>query len=157
MPISTASYLFSIMTKSSTYLSPRSVLVLVLATLSAICTAAAGSPDFIVVQSTTSTQNSGLYAAILPQFRAQTGIEVRVVAVGTGQAIKNAKNCDGDVVIVHSTPDEERFVAEGFGVSRSNLMYNDFVIVGPPSDPAAISKLRSAATALNGTRAKPRV
>jgi len=95
--------------------------------------------EFIVVQSTTSTQNSGLFDHILPMFQDKTGIEVRVVAVGTGQAIKNAMNGDGDVLFVHAKPAEEKFVAEGHGTSRADVMYNDFVIVGPPSDPAGVA------------------
>lgn len=94
---------------------------------------------FIIVQSTTSTQNSGLFDRILPIFTAKTGIEVRVVAVGTGQAIKNARNGDGDVLFVHAKSAEEQFVADGEGVERFDVMYNDFVIVGPPADPAAIA------------------
>lgn len=93
---------------------------------------------FIVVQSTTSTQNSGLLDAILPQFTAAKGIDVRVVAVGTGQAIKNASNGDGDVLLVHAKPAEEIFVADGHGVQRFDVMYNDFVLVGPAADPAGI-------------------
>lgn len=116
-------------------------------TLAAVATAAGlafGTPvlaqdKFIVVQSTTSTQNSGLYDYLLPIFQEKTGIEVRVVAVGTGQAIKNAQNCDGDVLFVHAKPSEEKFVAAGYGVSRSDVMYNDFVIVGPASDPAGVA------------------
>ncbi len=92
---------------------------------------AAAADRFITVQSTTSTQNSGLYDYLLPIFTEKTGIEVRVVAVGTGQAIKNAANGDGDVLLVHAKPAEEKFVADGLGVSRSDVMYNDFVIVGP--------------------------
>ncbi|MCR9281293.1 MAG: extracellular solute-binding protein [Rhodobacteraceae bacterium] len=104
----------------------------------------AGQPSFaedkfIVVQSTTSTQNSGLFDYLLPIFQEKTGIEVRVVAVGTGQAIKNAANGDGDVLFVHSKPSEEKFVADGLGVSRSDVMYNDFVIVGPANDPAGVA------------------
>src|SRR3546814_1440164 len=83
-----------------------------------------------------STQNSGLFDYMLPLFTEKTGIEVRVVAVGTGQAIKNAQNCDGDVLFVHAKAAEETFVAEGYGVSRADVMYNDFVIVGPAADPA---------------------
>ncbi|WP_428671690.1 substrate-binding domain-containing protein [Roseibium sp.] len=94
---------------------------------------------FIVVQSTTSTQNSGLFDHILPIFQKKTGIEVRVVAVGTGQAIKNAVNGDGDVLFVHAKPAEEKFVTDGFGVSRADVMYNDFVIVGPSDDPAGVA------------------
>jgi tungstate transport system substrate-binding protein len=93
---------------------------------------------FIVVQSTTSTANSGIYDAILPQFETASGIEARVVAVGTGQALKNAANCDGDVLLVHAQVAEEAFVAEGYGVARFDVMYNDFVVVGPEGDPAGV-------------------
>ncbi len=108
---------------------------------------AAGEDKFIIVQSTTSTQNSGLFEHILPIFTKKTGIEVRVVAVGTGQALKNAANGDGDVVLVHLKPDEEKFVADGFGVKRYDVMYNDFIIVGPAEDPAKIAGLKDAAQA----------
>src|SRR5579885_1702604 len=108
---------------------------------------AAGEDKFIIVESTTSTQNSGLFEHILPIFTKKTGIEVRVVAVGTGQALKNAANGDGDVVLVHSKPDEEKFVADGFGVKRYDVMYNDFIIVGPAEDPAKIAGLKDAAQA----------
>jgi len=104
--------------------------------------------NFIIVQSTTSTQNSGLFEHILPLFTKKTGIEVRVVAVGTGQALKNAENGDGDVVLVHSQPDEEKFVADGWGVKRYPVMYNDFIIVGPGTDPAKIAGLKQAPEAL---------
>ncbi|MEO0993295.1 MAG: substrate-binding domain-containing protein, partial [Pseudomonadota bacterium] len=87
-------------------------------------TAAAEEP-FIIVQSTTSTENSGLFDQILPQFEQDSGIDVRVVAVGTGQAIRNAMNGDGDVLFVHSKAAEEQFVADGHGVSRADVMYND--------------------------------
>lgn len=110
---------------------------------------ASAQEDFIVVQSTTSTQNSGLFEHILPIFRDQTGIEVRVVAVGTGQAIKNAANGDGDVLFVHAKPAEEKFVADGDGVSRSDVMYNDFIIVGPPSDPAGVAGMTDVTAALS--------
>ena len=94
--------------------------------------------EYIILQSTTSTQNSGLYDYILPKFTKKHDIDVRVVAVGTGQAIKNAQNCDGDVLIVHSKDSEENFVRSGFGLYRKNLMYNDFVIIGPENDPAKV-------------------
>lgn len=103
---------------------------------------------FIIVQSTTSTQNSGLLDAILPVFEQQTGIGVRVVAVGTGQAIRNAMNGDGDVLLVHDKSAEEKFVAEGWGVSRQDVMYNDFVIIGPAADPAGIAGDSDAVDAL---------
>ena len=96
---------------------------------------ATAGDQFIVLQSTTSTKNSGLYDRILPKFTEKTGIDVRVVAVGTGQALKNASNGDGDVLLVHAKPAEERFVAEGHGVERHDVMYNDFVIVGPAFGP----------------------
>lgn len=95
--------------------------------------------EFIILQSTTSTQNSGLLDAILPIFQARTGVEVRVVAVGTGQAIRNATNGDGDVLLVHSKPAELAFIAGGWGVERFDLMFNDFVIVGPHDDPAGVA------------------
>jgi tungstate transport system substrate-binding protein len=100
---------------------------------------AALAQDSIIVQSTTSTANSGLYDHLLPIFQGETGIQVNVVAVGTGQAIKNAENCDGDVLLVHAKAAEEAFVAAGFGTERTDLMYNDFVIVGPAADPAGVS------------------
>lgn len=93
---------------------------------------------FIVVQSTTSTQNSGLLDAILPEFVNQSGIQVRIVAVGTGQAIRNATNGDGDVLLVHAKTDEQKFVAQGWGTERFDVMYNDFVLVGPAADPASV-------------------
>jgi tungstate transport system substrate-binding protein len=103
---------------------------------------------FIVLQSTTSTENSGLFKHLLPIFTAKTGIEVRVVAVGTGQAIKNAANGDGDVLLVHDRAAEDKFVADGLGVKRFDVMYNDFVIVGPESDPAKIGGEKNAAEAM---------
>lgn len=115
----------------------RLTLALVAFALSAFAAIAADRP-FIVVQSTTSTQNSGLLDAILPQFTAASGVEVRVVAVGTGQAIRNAANGDGDVLLVHAKAAEEQFVEDGYGVERLDVMYNDFVIVGPADDPAGI-------------------
>jgi tungstate transport system substrate-binding protein len=108
----------------------------------------ADTGDYIVVQSTTSTQNSGLFDYILPMFTKKTGIEVRVVAVGTGQAIKNARNGDGDVLLVHAKSAEEKFVSDGWGVERYDVMYNDFVIVGPLSDPAKVNGMRDAKAAV---------
>ena len=110
--------------------------------------AAPAADKFIVVQSTTSTQNSGLFDFILPKFTAKTGIEVRVVAVGTGQALKNAANGDGDVLFVHAKPAEEKFVADGFGVKHFDVMYNDFVIVGPEKDPAGVGGMKDVNAAL---------
>lgn len=108
----------------------------------------AAAEKSIIVQSTTSTQNSGLYDHILPIFEKKTGIKVHVVAVGTGQAIKNAIRGDGDVLLVHAKPAEEKFVADGYGVARYDVMYNDFIIVGPPSDPAKIAGMKDATAAL---------
>ncbi len=104
-----------------------------------LASAAKEQAPFIIVQSTTSTRNSGLFEHLLPLFRADTGIEVRVVAVGTGQALRNARNGDGDVLLTHSRIDEERFVAEGYGIERFDVMYNDFVLIGPARDPAGIA------------------
>ncbi|MGD2083360.1 MAG: substrate-binding domain-containing protein [Chromatiales bacterium] len=116
--------------------------------LSVSAVAVHAGDKFIIVQSTTSTQNSGLLDYILPKFKAKTGIEVRVVAVGTGQAIKNAMNCDGDVLLVHAKPAEEKFVGDGYGVARHDVMYNDFVIVGPAADPAGVTGMTDAPAAL---------
>lgn len=114
---------------------------------------AAGAPGaagggFIVLASTTSTRNSGLFDRILPLFEEETGIAVRVVAVGTGQAIRLARNGDADVLLVHHRASEEAFVAEGHGTARFDLMYNDFVLVGPADDPAEIAGMTDAAAAL---------
>lgn len=103
---------------------------------------------FITVASTTSTANSGLFDFLLPKFTEKTGIEVRVVAVGTGKAIKLAQNGDADVLFVHHKPSEEKFISEGYGVKRSDVMYNDFVMVGPKSDPAGIKGMKKAGEAL---------
>ena len=110
--------------------------------------AASAAEKFITVASTTSTQNSGLFDYILPLFKKKTGIEVRVVAVGTGQAIRLARNGDADILLVHHRPSEEKFVAEGFGVKRFDVMYNDFVIAGPKDDPAKIAGMTDAVAAL---------
>lgn len=116
--------------------------------LAIVATAGLAEDKSILVQSTTSTQNSGLYDYLLPIYKAETGVTVNVVAVGTGQAIKNAQNCDADVLFVHSKAAEEKFVASGYGVKRFGLMYNDFIIVGPAADPAGIAGGKDAATAL---------
>jgi tungstate transport system substrate-binding protein len=92
----------------------------------------------IVVSSTTSTQDSGLFGYILPKFKAKTGIDVKVVAQGTGQALDTGRRGDADVVFVHAKAQEEKFVADGFGVRRFDVMYNDFVVIGPKADPAKI-------------------
>ncbi len=114
----------------------------------AMVASSAFADDSIILQSTTSTANSGLYDHILPMFEEKTGIDVNVVAVGTGQAIRNAENGDGDVLLVHARPAEEQFVEEGHGVERFDVMYNDFIIVGPSADPAGIGGMESAVAAL---------
>jgi tungstate transport system substrate-binding protein len=101
-------------------------------------TLAAAQEKFIVVASTTSTEQSGLFGQLLPQFKAATGIEARVVALGTGQALDMGRRGDADVVFVHDQTAEEKFVAEGFSTRRYPVMYNDFVLVGPASDPAKV-------------------
>ena len=114
----------------------------------AMGTAAFAENPFITVSSTTSTKNSGLYDQLLPKFTEATGIEVRVVAVGTGKAIRLAKAGDADVLLVHHKPSEEKFVAEGFGIERFDVMYNDFVLIGPEQDPAGIRDINDVTTAL---------
>ena len=111
----------------------RAVLVLFLG-----IAAASAQDKFITVSSTTSTEQSGLFKYLLPIFEKKTGIQVRVVAVGTGQALDIGRRGDADVVFVHAKPLEEKFMAEGQGVRRFNVMYNDFVLVGPKSDPAGV-------------------
>lgn len=104
--------------------------------------AQADDKPFIVVASTTSTQSSGLFDFLLPKFTEKTGIEVRVVAQGTGQALETGRRGDADVLFVHDTKAEEKFVAEGYGEKRYGVMYNDFIVVGPKADPARISGLK---------------
>lgn len=124
------------------------IIALFLAVFFSNACAAKSEQETVLVQSTTSTANSGLYDYLLPLFEEQTGIKVNVVAVGTGQAIRNAQNCDADVLLVHAKSAEEAFVANGFGVERFNLMYNDFVIIGPKNDPAKVQSSTDAAQAL---------
>ncbi len=108
----------------------------------------------IVVASTTSTQDSGLFGHLLPMFKAKTGIDVKVVAQGTGQALDTGRRGDADVVFVHAKPAEEKFVAEGFGVKRYPVMYNDFILVGPKGDPAGIKGTKDIVAALTAIKAK---
>ena len=115
------------------YMKVASLAVLALTTLGS---GAFAQDRFITLASTTSTANSGLFSHLLPIFKADTGISVRVVAVGTGQALSLARGGDADVLMVHHRPSEEIFVADGFGVSRQDVMYNDFVLVGPKADPS---------------------
>lgn len=118
----------------------------------AVCATSAQAedePPFITLASTTSTQNSGLFDAIIPSFTEDSGIDVRVVAVGTGQAFEIARRGDADSLLVHDTAGEEAFVADGYATERADVMYNDFVLIGPAEDPAGIRDADSAAEALN--------
>src|SRR5260370_4780198 len=108
----------------------------------------------IIVASTTSTQDSGLFGYVLPIFKAKTGIEVKVIAQGTGQALDTARRGDADVVFVHAKSQEEKFLAEGEGVKRFPVMYNDFVLIGPKDDPAGIKGIRDVARAFQIIREK---
>jgi len=112
---------------------------LMLVALATTTAPVAADEPFIVVASTTSTEQSGLFAHLLPAFEADTGIKVRVVAVGTGQALDIGRRGDADVVFVHARSAEEKFLAEGQGVKRYPVMYNDFVLIGPKSDPAKVA------------------
>ena len=107
----------------------------------------------IIVASTTSTQDSGLFGYLLPLFKAKTGIDVKVIAQGTGQALDTARRGDADVVFVHAKSQEEKFVADGFGVKRYDVMYNDFILVGPKGDPAGV-KGHDIETALKAIQTK---
>ncbi len=109
---------------------------------------APAADKFITVASTSSTQNSGLFDHLLPKFKAATGISVRVVAVGTGAAIRLARAGDADVLLVHHRPSEDRFVADGYAEKRYPLMHNNFLIVGPSGDPAGIADMTDSAKAL---------
>ena len=113
-----------------------------------VSTLAHAGEDSIILQSTTSTKNSGLYDYILPIFKNDSGITVHVVAVGTGAAIRNAKNCDADVLLTHSPKREKKFVRDGFATKRYQIMHNDFVIIGPLHDPAQIHQAQNVIAAL---------
>jgi tungstate transport system substrate-binding protein len=114
---------------------------------------AAAALGFITVASTTSTEQSGLFRHLLPLFTNKTGIEVHVVAVGTGQALDIGRRGDADVVFVHAKPLEEKFVAEGYGVQRFEVMYNDFVLAGPKSDPAKVGGTKDIVAAFRQIKA----
>src|SRR5882672_538269 len=132
--------------------------VLAAAVLASLCVPANGQDKTqdksIVVASTTSTQDSGLFGHILPIFKRATGIDVKVVAQGTGQALDTGRRGDADVVFVHARAAEEKFVGEGAGVKRFPVMYNDFVLIGPKSDPAGIKGSNDIVTALKAIQAK---
>ncbi|MBS7803916.1 extracellular solute-binding protein [Rhizobiales bacterium TNE-4] len=134
-------------------LSRRILLACFLATLASA--SFAQTPErFIVVSSTTSTTDSGLFNHILPLFKAKTGIDVRVVSQGTGQALDTGRRGDADVVFVHAKAQEEKFVADGFGVKRQPVMYNDFVLIGPRSDPAGVKGSADIVAALKAIQTK---
>ncbi|OYU76011.1 MAG: tungsten ABC transporter substrate-binding protein, partial [Burkholderiales bacterium PBB5] len=117
----------------------RALAVWAVATMGlAAATVAQAQERFIVMASTTSTEQSGLFAHLLPAFKQASGVDVRVVAVGTGQALDTARRGDADVVLVHDTVAEEKFVAEGWSTARKPVMYNDFVLIGPAADPARL-------------------
>ena len=117
-------------------------------TLALLPTLVAAQDKSIVVASTTSTQDSGLFGHILPLFKAKTGIDVKVIAQGTGQALDTGRRGDADVVFVHAKSQEEKFIADGFGLQRFDVMYNDFVLIGPKADPAKIKGGKDILTAL---------
>ncbi|MGA8418268.1 MAG: extracellular solute-binding protein [Pseudolabrys sp.] len=126
----------------------RGFLALAAATVLASATVATAQDKSIVVSSTTSTQDSGLFGHILPLFKAKTGIDVKVVSQGTGQALDTGRRGDADVVFVHAKSAEEKFLAEGEGVKRYPVMYNDFVLIGPKGDPVGIKGMKDVAKAL---------
>jgi tungstate transport system substrate-binding protein len=121
------------------FLFRRAIIGAALASATIVSIPAFTQEKFIVLASTTSTEDSGLFKYLLPLFKAKTGIDVRVVAQGTGQALATARKGDADVVFVHDKTAEQKFVDEGFGVDRREVMYNDFIIVGPKTDPAKLS------------------
>jgi len=129
------------------------LLALALASFAALALPAHARDKSIVVASTTSTEQSGLFGHILPAFTRKTGVAVKVVALGTGQALDVGRRGDADVVFVHDRVAEDKFVAEGFGVDRRDVMYNDFVLVGPKSDPAGVAGGKDVAAALKAIAA----
>jgi tungstate transport system substrate-binding protein len=134
--------------------SRRSLFVLA-ATITLVAALPAHAQDkSIVVASTTSTQDSGLFGHILPLFKAKTGIDVKVVAQGTGQALDTGRRGDADVLFVHAKAQEEKLVADGFGVKRYPVMYNDFILIGPKSDPAGIKGMTDVAEALKAIKSR---
>jgi tungstate transport system substrate-binding protein len=132
----------------------REFLPLAAAIVLASATVTTAQDKSIAVSSTTSTQDSGLFGHILPLFKAKTGVDVKVVAQGTGQALDTARRGDADVVFVHAKSAEEKFLAEGEGVKRYPVMYNDFVLIGPKGDPAGIKGMKDVAKALEVIRDK---
>src|SRR5216683_7717542 len=122
------------------------IVALVLSTF--VASVAQADERFITLSSTTSTQDSGLFGYILPIFKAAAGLNVHVVAVGTGQALAIGERGDADSLLIHDRIGEDKFVADGFGIDRRDVIYNDFVIVGPNTDPAHIRGLKDARNAL---------
>ena len=122
----------------------NSCLARILACLPALMASAAiaAGPGTLRLATTTSTENSGLLKVVLPRFEQKSGLKVHVISVGTGKAMKLGENGDVDVLLVHSRPDEDKFVAAGFGVDRRDVMYNDFIVVGPPNDPAQVRGMK---------------
>ena len=129
-------------------------LMLILVSLAALTLPVIAQEKSIVVSSTTSTQDSGLFGHILPLFKAKTGIDVKVLSQGTGQALDTGRRGDADVVFVHAKTLEEKFLAEGFGVKRYPVMYNDFVLIGPKNDPASIKGSKDIVAALTTIKTK---
>jgi tungstate transport system substrate-binding protein len=133
----------------------RRMLIAAIAAATILCGGPALAQDkSIIVSSTTSTQDSGLFGHILPLFKQKTGIEVKVIAQGTGQALDTGRRGDADVVFVHAKSAEEKFLAEGQGVKRYPVMYNDFVLIGPKSDPAGVKGMKDVGAALKAIMAK---
>jgi tungstate transport system substrate-binding protein len=133
---------------------PHRLLTTFVLLLASLLTPASAQEKSIVVASTTSTEDSGLFGYLLPLFSAKTGIQVKVVAQGTGQALDTARRGDADVVFVHAKVAEERFLAEGFGVKRFPVMYNDFVLIGPKADPAQVAGTHDIVAALKSMKDK---
>ena len=132
----------------------RTVMVAAALAAAILTTPVCAQDKSIVVSSTTSTQDSGLFGYILPLFKEKTGIDVKVIAQGTGQALDTGRRGDSDVVFVHAKSAEEKFLAEGEGVKRHPVMYNDFVLIGPKSDPAGIKGMKDVAQALKTIKDK---
>ena len=132
----------------------RAFVMLAAVALLAMGVAAQAQDKSIVVASTTSTQDSGLFGHILPLFKKKSGIDVRVISQGTGQALDTGRRGDADVVFVHARPQEQKFIAEGYGVRRYPVMYNDFVLIGPKGDPAGINGTKDIVAALKTIKEK---
>lgn len=135
----------------------RLLILSLLLTFLAAAVPAQEEEKFIVLASTTSTEASGLFGHLIPIFRDKTGVEVRVVAVGTGQAFKIARNGDSDSLLVHDTAGEKKMVEEGFATERRDVMYNDFVVIGPATDPAGVKAAKTVAEAFQMIREKEAV